>query len=95
MSRPSVKNGIFIKIWLAVLFPNNVNTKRLKISKVRAQENQFEIKGVLMFWTFKSDHLEFRNTLPNLAKVDLYLLFRSKKILKYDKKLELCLGLLT
>ena len=91
----SVKNGIFIKNWLAVLFPNKANTKRLKINRAKAQENQFEISGVLIFWTFKSDHFEFRKTLPNLANVDLYLLFRSKKILKYERKLELCLGLLT
>ena len=53
-----------------------------RINKSKAHENQLEIKGVLIFCTFKSDHFEFRNTFPNLAKVDLYLLFRSKKIRK-------------
>ena len=52
------------------------------MNKSRAQENQLEIKGVLIFCIFRSDHFEFRNTFPNLAKVDLYLLFRSKKIRK-------------
>ena len=52
------------------------------MNKVRAHENQFEIKGVLIFCVFKSAHLEFRNTFPNLAKVYLYLLLRSKKIRK-------------
>ena len=66
---------------------------KVRINKVKIQESQFEIKGVLIFCIFRSDHFELRNTFPNLAKVDLYLLFLSKKIRKYDKKFELCFGL--
>jgi len=79
---------------LAVLFPKTVNTNKRAVNKVSAQENQFEIKGALIFWALRSDHFEFLKTLPNLANVDLYLLFRSKNILKCDKKFELCFGLL-
>jgi hypothetical protein len=61
---------------------------------IKAHENQFVIKGVLIFCTFKSVHLELRNVLPSRANVDLNLLFLSKKIFKYDKKLELCFELL-
>jgi hypothetical protein len=70
---------MLISNWLEVLFPKKEKRNKAKTSKVRVHENQFEIKGVLIFWTFKSDHLEFRNTFPNFAKVDLYLLFLSKK----------------
>ena len=82
MSKLSVKNGMFKNVWLAVLLPKNDKVSTVSKNSPSDQDSQFEIKGVLIFWTFKSDHLEFLKTLPNRAKVDLYLLFLSKKILK-------------
>jgi hypothetical protein len=40
-----------------------------------------------IFCTLRSDHFEFLKTLPSVEKVDLSLLFRSKKIFKYPKVL--------
>jgi len=40
------------------------------------------MKDVLIFCTLRSDHFEFRKTLPNELKVDFSLLFRSKNIFK-------------
>jgi hypothetical protein len=77
--------------WALPKKPNN--TKDVN-SRINAQENQLEIKGVLIFWILRSVHLELRNVLPRRAKVDLNLLFLSKNTRKYDRKLELYLGLL-
>jgi hypothetical protein len=40
---------MLIKNWLAVLLPKKDNNNKSSKVIVRAHENQFEIKGVLMF----------------------------------------------
>jgi hypothetical protein len=57
---------------------NNVD----RPSTTKVNDNQFVIKEVLIFWTFKSDHFELRNTLPNDENVVRTLLLRSKNTLK-------------
>lgn len=70
-----------------VYAPKNAKVKHSRKETVRKYDDHDFINEVFMFWTFKSDHLEFLNTLPKDVKVDLSLLFLSKKIFKYPRVL--------
>lgn len=87
ISYKSPTNGSCRMIVLPAYVPKKGKTRH-STSKILTKYIDHDlINEVLMFCIFKSDHLEFLNTLPREVNVDLSLLFRSKNTLRYPRVL--------
>jgi hypothetical protein len=81
-SEISLKSGIRCKIDPFTERPKNDEHTRNIITNNRAVKDHDRVKEDFIFWIFKSDHLELRNTLPKEEKVALSFVLRSNKTLK-------------